>query len=105
MPNPAPLQEGRERALRPGELSWPLSPGCVGKHLPAVPQVPLAFTGFKPLKKQHLVFYFIPFSGRPKDIYRPEPGRLYGSPSKGRDCVLPLYSVENKKHRMTEELS
>lgn len=89
-PIPAPLQAGSGRALGPGELSWPLSQGCVGKSLPAAPQMPLARTGFKPLEKRHLVFYFTPFSGRSKDVYRPEPDRLYGSPSKGRDCVLQL---------------
>lgn len=41
---PAPLQAGSGRALGPGELSWPLSQGCVGKSLPAAPQMPLAQT-------------------------------------------------------------
>lgn len=102
MPIATPLQEGNERALGPGELSWPLSQACVGRSLPAVPQMPLALTGSKPLKKQHLVFYFTPFSGRSKDVYRPKLDRLYDSPSKGRDCVLHLYSLKNKKYRKTE---
>lgn len=80
----------------PGELSWPLSRGCVGKSMHAVPQMPLALTGFKPLKKRHLVFYFTPFSGRCKDVYRPELDRLYNSPSKDGDCALHLYSLESK---------
>lgn len=50
MPIATPPQEGNERALGPGELSWPLSQGCVGRSLPAVPQMPLALAGFKPLK-------------------------------------------------------
>lgn len=104
MPIPAPLQEGNGKALGPGEPSWPLSQGCVGKSLPAAPQMPLALTGFKPLKKRHLVFYFTPFSGRSRDVYGPEFDRLYGSPSKGRDYALQLYSVGNKKHRKAERL-
>lgn len=92
---PTPIQEGNERALGSGEQSLPLSQGCVGRSLPAVPQMPLAFTGFKPLKKQHLVFYFSPFSGESKDVYGPKLDRSYGSPSKGRNCVLHLYSLKN----------